>query len=139
MTSPTNQQPPSLRVGIDLARVSDTRRSIDLFGDRYLRRVFTARELDDCFGGVAREVAEARLTARFAAKEAAVKVLRPAGPPHEGWLDWRSIEVLRAPGGWTELHLSGDADALARRAGLGSLAVSLSHDGDLATAVVIAT
>ncbi len=139
MITPNAPAAPRLRVGVDLVRVSETRRSIDLFGDRFLRRVFTTGELQDCFGEVAPEVAFARLAARFAAKEATIKVLRPAGPPDEGWIDWRSIEVRRAPGGWSELHLHGDADALARRAGLGELALSLSHDGDLATAVVVAT
>lgn len=139
MMTPSSPTAPRLRVGIDLVRVSETRRSIDLFGDRFLRRVFTAGELRDCFTDVAPDVALARLAARFAAKEATVKVLRPAGPPDEGWIDWRSIEVRRAPGGWSELHLHGDADALARRAGLDQLALSLSHDGDLATAVVVAT
>src|SRR5689334_18665667 len=77
-----------MRVGIDLARVDETARSLERFGERYLKRLFTAREVADCTATPAQ--APARLAARFAAKEAAIKVLRP-----ERWIDWRSIEVVR--------------------------------------------
>lgn len=135
------------RVGIDLVRLSETRRSLDCFGERFLRRIFTERELHDCFGTVAarngsassQPLPLARLSARFAAKEATVKVLRPQGPPHEGWVDWRSIEVRRTPAGWSELHLTDDARALAARSSLTDFSLSMSHEGDYATAVVVAT
>ena len=52
--------------------------------------------------------------------------------------DWRSIEVVRSDGGWCELHLHRLARKLARRAGLGAFAVSLSHEERYATAVVLA-
>jgi holo-[acyl-carrier protein] synthase len=119
-------------VGIDLVCVSDARRALDRFGDRYLRRVFTDDESAWCLSAPA--CAAERLAARFAAKEAAIKVLRPAE-----WVDWRSIEVVRAATGWTELALHGDAAELARREGLCHFSVSLSHDGEYATAVVVAT
>jgi holo-[acyl-carrier protein] synthase len=122
----------ALRVGIDLVRVSDAQRALDCFGDRYLRRLFTPAEVADCFAE--RPHAAERLAARFAAKEAAIKVLRPAD-----WLDFRSIEVRRAPEGWTELALHARAAELARTAGLGQFALSMSHDGEYATAVVVAT
>jgi holo-[acyl-carrier protein] synthase len=122
-----------LRVGIDLVRVSEVEASIARFGDRYLDRVFTAHERASC----ARSPRPAEgLAARFAAKEAAMKVLRPSA---DDVVSWTAIEVVRAPGGWTELALSGGAALLARAAGLDDFAVSLSHDGDHATAVVVAT
>ena len=122
----------ALRVGIDLASVTDTARSLERFGERYLKRLFTAREVADC--GEAPAQRAARLAARFAAKEAAIKVLRP-----ERWLDWRSIEVVRHARGFTELALSGEAAAIARRERLENFAVSLSHEGHYATAVVVAS
>jgi holo-[acyl-carrier protein] synthase len=121
-----------LRVGIDLAQIDATARSLERFGRRYVERIFTAREAADCLAAPAQ--AAARLAARFAAKEAAIKVLRPAH-----WLDWRSIEVIRRAPGFTELALSGEAAELAEAAGLDDFAVSLTHEGGYATAVVIAS
>ena len=58
--------------------------------------------------------------------------------PGEVALSLREIEVRRDPGGWVELELSGPAAALAREAGLSGFALSLTHDGGYASAVVIA-
>ena len=69
----------TIRVGTDLTCVADVASSIERFGDRYLRRLFTDHELDATGG------APERLAARFAAKEATVKVLRPTGAQP----DWR--------------------------------------------------
>ncbi len=107
--------------------------SIEEFGDRYLQRIYTADELATCSGPLPQM--SARLAARFAAKEAAIKVLRPS----EGAPDWRSIEVRTHDSGWCELHLSGAASELAQASQLSNFAVSVSHEHDIATAVVIAT
>ena len=130
---PATPVPPGLRVGVDVMAVDAVAESIARFGSRYLRRVYTDHELESSAG--APSVRAARLAARFAAKEAAVKVLRPPG--HRP--DWRAIEVRRHPGGWCDLALSGEAAALAAEQGIGTLAVSLSHEGGVAVAVVVAT
>ncbi|MGV1036651.1 MAG: holo-ACP synthase [Candidatus Nanopelagicales bacterium] len=123
----------NLRVGIDVTYAHDVRQSIEEFGDRYLERIYTPEELVTCAGPLPQMAA--RLAARFAAKEATVKVLRPS----EQAPDWRSIEVRTHPSGWTELHLTGAARKLADASQLSSFAVSVSHEHDVATAVVIAT
>lgn len=121
-------------MGVDLVRVADVGDSVLQFGDRYLHRIYTDHELDCCQGPL--NVIAQGLAARFAAKEAAVKVLRPPifGPRP----DWRSIEVRRHADGWCGLELTGHAARLAEVAGVESLAVSLSHEGGLAGAVVVA-
>ena len=121
-----------IRVGTDLCSVQAVADSIVAFGDRYLRRVYTEHELESC-GTDSAQAAE-RLAARFAAKEAVVKVLRPV----DARPDWRSIEVRRDPAGWCELELTGRAADLAREAEIGSLSVSLSHEDGMANAVVVA-
>jgi len=122
----------AVRVGIDLVSVDEVERSVRSLAERYLTRVYTDSELSDCRteAGVDPE----RLAARFAAKEAAMKVLRPVD---EG-IPWQSIEVRRDPGGWPTLVLSGRAARLADEAGLEGLEVSLTHEGAYASAVVVA-
>lgn len=118
------------RVGIDLASAQAVREALEAHGTRYLDRVYSRAEQADCAGD------PVRLAARFAAKEAVVKVLRP-GPDRP--IPLLDIEVRRHSHGHTELHLRGAAAELAAIEGLDDLAVSLSHEGDLATAVVLAT
>jgi holo-[acyl-carrier protein] synthase len=121
-----------MRVGIDLLCIDDVASSLDRFGARYIERVFTPGEHADCLSETG--PAASSLAARFAAKEAALKVLR-----HDGHaIPWTSVEIVRAPAGWCELRLHGPAASLADAQGLGGFGVSLSHDGRYATAVVIA-
>jgi holo-[acyl-carrier protein] synthase len=122
----------AVRVGIDLVAVEAVRDAMSQHGDRYLNRIYTEAEVRECRSP--HGLIPARLAARFAAKEATIKVLRPADMP----IPWQSIEVVRHPGGWVDLGLSGRAAALAADQGLGDFAVSLSHDAGFATAVVIA-
>jgi holo-[acyl-carrier protein] synthase len=117
------------RVGIDLTSVEVVREAVSTHGDRYLNRVYTAREQADCAGD------PARLAGRFAAKEAAIKVLRPA---RDEALPWSDIEVVRGRDGYVELRLAGLAAAHASEQGLQDFAVSLTHEGDAACAVVVA-
>jgi holo-[acyl-carrier protein] synthase len=123
-----------IRVGIDLASVADVADALALHGDRYLRRVFTVREIEDC-RDAAGAVAPERLAARFAAKEAALKALGAA--PDYG-LALTSIEVTTAADGRPELALAGRATDLARTAGVAGLALSVTHEGAYAAAVVVA-
>ena len=122
-----------MRVGIDLASVDTVRESIRDHGDRYLQRIYTEAELHDCAGpeGAVPE----RLAARFAAKEATIKVLRPT---EEESIPWHDIEVVRHPSGWVELQLSGAAASLAAERGLDDFELSVSHEAGFAAAVVVA-
>ena len=63
-----------------------------------------------------------------------IKVLRPA----EVTPAWRSIEVRHHPSGWCDLVLTGEAATLAAAAEITDLAVSLTHEGGIAAAVVLA-
>jgi holo-[acyl-carrier protein] synthase len=129
----------SLRVGTDLVTVSEVARSIDKFGPRYLRRVYTPLELGQSAGR------PERLAARFAGKEAVLKLLRPA--PHES-IHPVDIEISLLLSGAPHVRLKRSARDLAdgRRMGTtsaetlrrGTLSVSLSHDGDTAVAVAAA-
>jgi holo-[acyl-carrier protein] synthase len=121
-----------MRVGTDLVRVATVRDAIAAHGERYLQRVFTPREVEDCrMAGV---VDPQRLAARFAAKEATLKALR-AG---DAAIPWPAVEVLRDPTGFPALALHGAAADLAARQGIAQLEVSLTHEEEYAAAVVVA-
>jgi holo-[acyl-carrier protein] synthase len=122
----------SIRVGADVVQVGQVADSIACFGDRYVRRLYTEHEIASCAGPPS--VTSAGLAARFAAKEATLKVLRPRGHRPE----WRSIEVRRHDDGWCSMSLSGYAAELAAQAGIDDLAVSLTHEAGIAGAVVVA-
>ncbi|WPB56643.1 holo-ACP synthase [Xylophilus sp. GOD-11R] len=122
-----------VRVGTDLVEIASIAESCDRFGRRYLERIFTDAEIAYCEAG-GTEMAQ-RLAARFAAKEACMKVLRPP----DGGIPWRSIEVVKMPGGWCELHLHDAARRLAEAGGLTHFSVCLSHERSAAVAVVAAT
>ena len=121
-----------LVVGVDLIRVSDVADSIERFGSRYTHRLFTADEIRYCEEDPSQ--APERFAARFAAKEAVFKALRLR--PDEA-LDWKSVEVLRAPEGWCEVRLYADAQDLAARRGVNDFALSMSHEREYATATVV--
>ncbi|WP_426572115.1 holo-ACP synthase [Aquihabitans sp. McL0605] len=121
----------TVRVGVDLCRVADVAEAIDRFGPRYVDRVYTAAEIGD--GATAATAAPEHLAARFAAKEATFKVLRP----DRAGIDWRTIEVVRDPGGWCDIRLRGAMAEQARRSGISSLTVALSHEAGMAVAVVV--
>ena len=114
-----------LGVGIDVVDVDRFAATIART-PALVQKVFTPGE---------RERGTASLAARFAAKEAALKALGLAGRG----VGWRQIEVQSAPSGACALVLHGEADAFARQAGVAELALSLSHEGDYATAVVVGT
>ena len=120
------------RVGVDLARVTDIHDSVEAFGSRYLHRIYTDHEIESCRGSD--EVRDRGLAARFAAKEALLKALRVGDVA----VDWREVEVRRTLGGWPELALHGELARLAVASGLLETSVSLTHDDDLAMAVVVA-
>jgi holo-[acyl-carrier protein] synthase len=121
-----------LRVGTDLVPVEHVAESVARFGDRYVGRIYTAHEVSCCRGTPS--VVAAGLAARFAAKEATIKVLRPV----DGQPDWRSIEIRRDPAGWCAVHLTDEAARMAREQGISNLAVSLTHEAGMAAAVVVA-
>jgi holo-[acyl-carrier protein] synthase len=114
-------------VGADLTNVEDVRESIAVFGRHYLERIYTETELAET------DLAPELLAARFAAKEATIKAL---GCGEGGW-GWRTIAVARGVDGQLRIELSGPAAEHAQRRGLQSIAVSLTHEGEYAAAVVM--
>ncbi len=117
-----------LRVGTDLVEIARLQQAIARRGERFLQRVYTPAELEECRGNLP------SLAARWAAKEAVAKALGTG----IGAVAFREIEVRRGPLREPVLHLHGNAAALSARLGLREWAISLSHTQHYAVAMVAA-
>jgi holo-[acyl-carrier protein] synthase len=120
-----------LGIGTDIVSTDRLDRMVESYGDRFLYRVFTRREVE-----TARQRARLseRLGTRFAAKEACMKAL---GTGWRGGVQFTHIEVRKHPTGKPELALTGTAKERAEQIGVEHVHVSLSHESEMAMAVVI--
>ena len=117
--------------GVDLIEVERIAHSIERYGERFLRRVYTDHEIAYCTG---RRASAESFAARFAAKEAGAKAL---GTGISGGITWNEFEVARNPGGRPVLELRGRAALLAKELGVRAISLSLTHTGSLAMATVV--
>jgi len=118
-------------IGIDVSEPHRLEEAVGRYGHRFLERVFTPREIAYC---ESKRNKWERYAARFAAKEAAFKALGT------GWrrgVRWQEAEVVNEPSGKPTLELTGTALQFARRLGVSSISLSLTHSGQFALAQVI--
>jgi len=120
-------------IGVDLVQISEMKRLINLFGDTFINRTFTENEV--CESRRSPDIA-AYLSGRFAAKEAVFKAV--AHFTEQKGFDFRIVETLSEADGYPMIHVSEKLQALLDEAGIGTLLVSLSTDGDYAIATVLA-
>jgi holo-[acyl-carrier protein] synthase len=120
-----------LGTGIDVTETARIEKALARHGDRFSRRIYTAREIQYCEKFKNR--AE-RYAARFAAKEAAFKAL---GTGWRGGIRWIHAEVSRRPSGKPELLLHGAASERAEQLGVRRISLSISHGEQFAVAIVI--
>jgi holo-[acyl-carrier protein] synthase len=118
--------------GIDLCEVERIEKALAApHGPRFRERVFTAGEV--AYAESKANRAE-RYAARFAAKEAGMKAL---GTGWRNGLGWRDLEVVNLPSGRPTLRLHGEAAEIAKRLGVRSISLSLTHTVGQAMALVI--
>jgi len=118
----------TLGVGIDLVSIKRIEHVVERWGRRFLERIFTDAEIDYC---ESRYAPAGSLAARFAAKEAFIKAVSGTG---QVGIRYRDIEVVVNKRGVPGLKARGTAKAAV---GESDTRVSLSHEGDLAVAIVI--
>lgn len=118
-------------LGVDVTEVDRIEAAIDRHGRAFLQRVFTSLEIAYC--EKYRNQAE-RFAGRFAAKEATMKALGTGWSHGVRWVD---IEVLREPSGKPNLRLSGASREIADRLGIKNMALTITHSGNTALALVI--
>jgi holo-[acyl-carrier protein] synthase len=116
-------------VGIDVVLVEKFIRALERT-PLLAERIFTEAELHTSSGNPR---SPDSLAARFAAKEAVAKALgAPVG------LHWHDCEVVTDPDGRPWLTVSGTVAAAAAERGITAWHLSLSHDGGIASAMVVA-
>jgi holo-[acyl-carrier protein] synthase len=126
-----------LGLGSDLIDIRRIDHAIERYGDRFLNRVFTARERERCDRRANRAEGYAR---RFAAKEATSKAL---GTGFRRGVFWRDLGVVNMPGGKPTMQLSGGAlqrlESMIPAGMIARIDVSLTDEPPMAQAIVIIT
>ena len=117
--------------GVDLAEVPRIRASIERYGERFIQRIYTEREI----AYVERKANKyERYAARFAAKEAGMKAIGT------GWrrgVRWQDFEVANLRSGKPTLLLHGVAAGFAEKLGVKNISLSITHTREMAMAHVI--
>jgi len=118
----------NVAVGIDIIEVGRVRKVLEKHGERFLKRVYTINEVQQCRGKVT------RLAGRFAAKEAISKAL---GTGLRG-VTWREMEVVQLRSGRPTVTLRGNARRRAELLGLSAFDVSIADLAEFSIAIAVA-
>jgi holo-[acyl-carrier protein] synthase len=117
--------------GVDLAEVPRIKASIERYGEKFIRRIYTTAEI----AYVERKANKfERYAARFAAKEAGMKAIGT------GWrrgVTWQDFEVANLPSGKPTLRFHGVAARFAEALGVKNVSLSITHTAELGMAHVI--
>ena len=118
--------------GIDLVDIAKIQCWIEDPRNPLIPRCFVQAELDEIGDGVGRIES---LAGRFAAKEA---VLKAIGTGFGAGVAFTDVMIHRSPGAAPEVRLSGGAAKIATALGVTAWRLSISHDGRMAVASVLA-
>lgn len=116
--------------GVDIIEVERVRYALDRWGEKFLKRVFTQREMDYVN---TKKFPYENLAARFACKES---VLKAFGDTRRG-IQLKSIEVLNDSKGKPEIVLHDEAKEFASKNRLDNIIVSMSHTANYAVSNAI--
>lgn len=118
-------------IGVDIVKVDRIEQAVERWGNRFLKRIFTAAEIERC---QQRARPAQCLALRFAAKEAFAKAL---GLGMRKGLRWRDIEVVHDHLGKPDLLLYNQAQRLLEAMEASRTWLSLSDERESALAVVV--
>ncbi len=124
-----------LGIGSDLIDITRVEKTLERFGERFTKRIFTEIERAK---SDKRRLRAASYAKRFAAKEACSKAL---GTGFRKGVFWRDLGVVNRPGGQPSMALTGGAaERLASMVPAGMTAridVTITDDFSMAQAIVI--
>ena len=115
-------------IGHDIIDISRIDESISKFGDRFLVKLFSEKEIAYCNSKATPAI---HFAGRFAAKEAIAKAL---GTGLGKMLEWKDIEIINASLGKPEVFLSEKAYKLFNNP---TILLSISHCKSYATATAL--
>ncbi len=118
-----------LGLGIDIIEISRIKESIDEYGDNFLQKVYTPKEIEYCSG---KPNKYQHFAARFAAKEAVYKAFSTS---HQEGLSWQDIEITNEPSGMPIVKLNGNLKSFLSKDK--NLKISISHSDNFVTCVAI--
>jgi len=120
-----------IALGMDIVEIDRFAGVMQRKGDRFLQRLFTAREIEYC---QSMPNPAAHFAVRFAAKEAFSKAI---GTGIAEGLQWIDVEVARAQNGRPSIQTSGRASDVLQRLAVTRCHLTLSHSRGIASAVVV--
>lgn len=108
--------------GLDIVAVARIEQMVEEWGEKFLTRVYTEKELDYC---LPKRRKYEHLSGRFAAKESFIKAVGEKLP-------WKAIEVISRESGEPALRLNQESGTLQSQVHL-----SITHERSCALAMVI--
>ena len=121
-----------LTTGIDIIEIERFKQAQRRWGERFLERIFTQKEIADC----GRKLKKfSYFAAGFAGKEAISKALQLSW---EKGLNWKEIEVINAPSGSSSVILQGHAKEIAENLKISEISLSISRSRNYAVACAVA-
>ncbi|MCS7224723.1 MAG: holo-ACP synthase [Armatimonadetes bacterium] len=127
----SDEKMPVVGIGVDIVEVSRIRHLHRRYGDRFLTRVYDAREIEYCFRF---KDPYPHLAARWAAKEAVAKAL---GTGFAKGIHWTSIVTVNLPWGEPVAFLFGSAHERASALKVAKVWLSLAHSEHYAVACAV--
>lgn len=118
----------SQAIGIDIVEIRRLSRISKKWGESFLSKVYTSRELAYARS---KRFPYQHLAARFAAKEAIFKAL---GEVERNFVGWKNVEILNDAYGKPVVHWHGIAEKVRKKRKLKNVVVSLSHTENYAVA-----
>lgn len=115
-------------IGIDIIEIERIKKSIDNYGDAFLKKIFTPFEINYC---ESKPNKYQHYAARFAAKEAVSKALTT------GWneiFNWQDVEIINESSGLPKVVLYGKLKEILSGK---ELMISMSHSHDYVACVAI--
>ncbi len=119
-------------IGVDVIRVDRVGRTLERYGERFLKRIFTRHEREYC---LKRKNVHQHLAARFGAKEAVYKAL---GAFVTTGIRWKEIEIYRERGSAPQVRLYGAMKEAAKRGEVERVLISITHEGNMCIVVAVA-
>lgn len=116
-------------IGIDIVSIERMKEVVEKWGQRFLERVFTEREISYCYK---KRIPYLSLAVRFAAKEAFIKAIGSRVP-----VSFTDIEVSNMDTGKPMLKVSGRLEDFFKKNLIKRAHLSLSHEREYGIACVI--